>query len=277
MKKYLGLTVLFLAAFSAMTAQATVITQGWYRGGEADANATAGVATAWTQPAVDSSVNEKNLANVSLSWSADVAPSAQTPLGASSLSYAFNGAGTMAFSEADVGPALTTDNVGVEVWVKAGVADTSSIYDSVVVHNGSMTAVKGFGILQLGTNYVGHVAGKGYVGSVPVSMTDWTHLALVETDGTWRLYANGVQSGDAQPFGMNSAATGNYSMIGANINVPGGQEYFTGNIDEVRYFTFSSGGFQVSDLNYPVPEPSTLGIMATGLFGLLAYAWRKRK
>ena len=27
----------------------------------------------------------------------------------------------------------------------------------------------------------------------------------------------------------------------------------------------------------PVPEPSTLGLLAAGLFGLLAYAWRKRK
>ena len=27
----------------------------------------------------------------------------------------------------------------------------------------------------------------------------------------------------------------------------------------------------------PVPEPGTLAILATGLMGLLAYAWRKRK
>ena len=26
-----------------------------------------------------------------------------------------------------------------------------------------------------------------------------------------------------------------------------------------------------------VPEPSTLGLLITGLLGLLAYAWRKRK
>ena len=27
----------------------------------------------------------------------------------------------------------------------------------------------------------------------------------------------------------------------------------------------------------PMPEPSTLLLTATGLFGLLAYAWRKRR
>lgn len=35
--------------------------------------------------------------------------------------------------------------------------------------------------------------------------------------------------------------------------------------------------FDNLDVVAPVPEPSTFALLATGLFGLLAYAWRKRK
>jgi len=31
------------------------------------------------------------------------------------------------------------------------------------------------------------------------------------------------------------------------------------------------------EIKIVVPEPSTIALLASGLFGLLAYAWRKRK
>jgi hypothetical protein len=46
---------------------------------------------------------------------------------------------------------------------------------------------------------------------------------------------------------------------------------FSENIDEIRI------GQTWADVTPVVPEPSTLALLAAGLVGLLAYAWRKRK
>ena len=44
----------------------------------------------------------------------------------------------------------------------------------------------------------------------------------------------------------------------------------TGGVSELRFDNLDVTG-------PPVPEPSTLALLTSGLIGLLAYAWRKRK
>ena len=39
----------------------------------------------------------------------------------------------------------------------------------------------------------------------------------------------------------------------------------------------ADGYWVVATAAPPVPEPGTLALLAAGLFGLVAYAWRKRK
>ena len=52
--------------------------------------------------------------------------------------------------------------------------------------------------------------------------------------------------------------------------------YSNGSLGTV-YFGGCRGAESYFDEPFTVPEPSTLALFATGLIGLLAYAWRKRK
>jgi hypothetical protein len=83
------------------------------------------------------------------------------------------------------------------------------------------------------------------VGSGPVSLNTWTHVALVRDGGVARLYVNGVAAGasaannPATPtgfFGIDAPPQGNSTQV------------FQGLIDEVRVFTFAPGLFSTNDL-----------------------------
>jgi hypothetical protein len=41
--------------------------------------------------------------------------------------------------------------------------------------------------------------------------------------------------------------------------------------------TTSTGGYVGANMGYAVPEPSLIVLLASGMIGLLCYAWRKRK
>lgn len=73
-------------------------------------------------------------------------------------------------------------------------------------------------------------------------------------------------------------STGSFLSVGDMLAVmyvsPGTGVSFDG------VMVFSGAGGELIPCNLsvvPVPEPSTLALLACGLTGLLAYAWRKRK
>jgi hypothetical protein len=160
--------------------------------------------------------------------------SSDTPLN-SSRSLVFTGTN---YGTADTIPNLT-DNFGLEAWVKT----TSTSNSHFVAYNG-YTGGSGWGFLQAGTNYLGLFGGVEVFGSAPVTVGQWTHLAIVRDNGTATLYVNGIA------VGSTAAAPNPASGSFAVGSTPSPDDFFQGWIDDVRVFTFAPGAFQTNDLLY---------------------------
>lgn len=129
-------------------------------------------------------------------------------------------------------------------------------------------------------------------GSIPTAGADafvadeWFHVA-VTFDGTantdaMKLYwtrvreeateASLLTSGSFTAFdGTKLSETG----VGeSDLSTNGHSDPLNGSIDEFRVSGKARGA---GDMIFGVPEPSSFVLVAMGLFGLLAYAWRKRK
>ncbi|HEX4332105.1 MAG TPA: FG-GAP-like repeat-containing protein [Usitatibacter sp.] len=177
----------------------------------------------------------------------------------SGTGVALNGTGDGYASTGTVTDAVR--NFGVEVWVKSN-GSTSGNAFLAFTGNGSFS---GFGLLRLGGSYAGLLGGVDIAAGnneIPVT-TAWTHLALVRNNDITQVYVNGV------PMGSTSGATprnaswpggspGTGTFVGSDLD---GGSAFDGTLDDVRFFTFSDGGFDVSRLNV---RTLTVAVSGTG-------------
>jgi len=251
----------------ALPASAVVTVVAQYRLGEADGAVTVGaVAASGTQP----SVGATTLTAAGTPRYSNAASPAPRP---SPLSVQFNGT-TDGFRAPGV-LSTVTNNFGVEAWVRA----TSTSGNSQVVYNGN-SSTTGWGIFRAGSNWGVLFGGQILATSTSpsVDLNTWTHLALVRDGGTTTLYKNGAALltttiAPATPSGAFS--------IGVASLGPG--EFFEGNIDEVRVFTFAPGQFSTADLQtrlsyvdppmvVPVNSATWLlvGVMLLLIFGAIA-------
>ncbi len=130
----------------------------------------------------------------------------------------------------------------------------------------SLRDVNGAGISQImyGNDASGTV--KWYNGN-PTDPNRWTNFTATAAPDAWHTlvirHQNGtsawsisIDGSDFEAFSWSGASNGNWSKIWTGAN---------------------GDGYEIASYDAVVPEPSTLALLATGLIGLLCYAWRKRK
>lgn len=104
----------------------------------------------------------------------------------------------------------------------------------------------------------------------------WQNLAWVNDAGTNKFYLNGSLIGsDTTDYGF----VNNNGFLTLGTQAGGGKD-FTGNLDNLRFSTFTAGNFNAAtDLMVTaVPEPSTYGLPGVGAFAFaFAFVRRRRK
>jgi autotransporter-associated beta strand protein len=229
-----GLTLIILTAtlLGSPVAHAVITVSNHWRMGENDPGAANGLALFSTADTVGG--NTLYLPGAPF-WRGNVSSVAANNVG-SFLGVDFFGPGLYGSISNVISSAV--DNFGLEFWVKP--ADTNG--NKCLAYNGA-PGTNGWGIYQNGASYQG-LLGATYFGAGVVATGTWTHVALVRNNGLTTLYVDGVAAGSATS--TVSVPAGRFGVAARPTNPT--QDQFIGVMDEMRFFTFSPGQFNASDL-----------------------------
>ena len=229
-----------------------ITTIGYWRCGEDDTPAPSGKPGEANAATADSSGKDNKLGR--FCHEGKPGPSYTYPECAahSRVALGFNSEAGNAFAGTAI-PGLTV-NWGIQ-------CHTNSTSDgATLVSNGDSNA-GGFGLLIYNNHYSGVMNGKAILEGSVTPDGKWHHLALVNDNGTLKLFVDGVLNASINAGG--AAEAWGFLSVGAtyNGNIGRMENFIDGSIDEIRIFTFAEGKFLESDLQYPVPpkggEPQT--------------------
>jgi concanavalin A-like lectin/glucanase superfamily protein/dockerin type I repeat protein/PEP-CTERM motif-containing protein len=245
---------LFLVSTIVLVAedcQASAFVRGaYYRLGEDDPGAKAG--SVGNDPTQDSFGDNLDLQRFgSPRYSADVPP--RGPLGSTlSMAFANEGLGGPAFPGfygREDSLSMVEQGYALEAWVKAGPTNLDSIRTNIIAYNGQPEG-NGFGLFLDGEDYVVRIGSfERLLG--PATVSEWHHLAYVQSLGTASYYYDGKLVDETTSDPLPVAADGGFWLGGLAIGVNGeGTLLFNGWIDEVRYQSFNplaAGAFNPTD------------------------------
>ena len=192
----------------------------------------------------------------------------------------FNGSNAWV-TVADANPLDLTTGMTIEAWVNPAVLSgwrsvlmketASGVAYGLYAHdNAPAPAVT--------VNIGGSGVDQSALGTAPLALGVWSHLAATYDGATLRLFVNGVQAGTRATTGAMSTSAAPLRLGG---NAPWG-EHFQGLIDEVRIYNVARTATEIqSDMNAPVdplpPDtvpPSAPGsLAAAGSIGTATLTW----
>lgn len=169
---------------------------------------------------------------------------------------------------------FATDNFAVELWVRTSdvtvqgnSGDIAEIFRMGTVNGSLEFYLRNDGLWMAGYK------DQAYIGSGSAAVADeWVNLAVIRDDGNTAFYVNGVQLGGTTSVAPVHNAGAGHIAIGS-----GAANTFTGDIDNIRMFTFDVSDDPVAALTYNniIPEPSSAALLLG--IGALATLTRRRR
>jgi hypothetical protein len=195
-----------------------------------------------------------------------------------------NGAGWVSATNAS----LPTDNAARSaiVWCKTTEA-ASSAYHGLLGYGTTVSPLFSDFRVECGitADGPGNVCAGNYgdpsIKSATINDGAWHMIAITVSPTTagkasWSIYTDGTLSNNSEMTTTTALNSAGNLLIGAEYTQGTG---WIGSVDEVSMFSTALTADNVHSLynSATVPEPASLVVVLTGLFGLLAYAWRKRR
>ena len=165
------------------------------------------------------------------------------------------------------------DNFAVELWVRTSDVTVQGNSGDVaeIFRMGTVSGSLEFYLRDNGTWRAGY-QGLAFISGGSAAVADeWVNLAVIRDSGSTAFYVNGVQLGGTTIVApVHNASAGHIAIGSTAVNT------FTGDIDNIRMFTFEASDDAVAALTVNmVPEPSSAALLL-GIGALATLARRRR-